>query len=324
MQLRMSVHSSCVDIMILSSRGSGESMGILSSPERAFYEALSDKLPDKNVESIPFPYPAAGDIWTMVGAVVKIAFIGKYHASVTIGKRALEAVIIELNQSCPGTKVILVGYSQGAQVAGDIYKPMHTNNLYGAVLFGDPKFNPANGAINKYSFNPLRHGRLGTRSALGGEKAAHYLSYCHLEDPVCQTISKKEVLKVRFEWHKNYDELGEPEAAANYFADLIEGDYLSSVPDEWPLHRHDQSRTVEEYVRGWCLSPPEWTSCSTNICMFGEHGVGFLLRTDTGENFARFPISAEYAKWVQSKYLDPKTVLRKYVPSAEIVQLLRP
>jgi len=327
MQSRMSERSSCPDVLVIDLRGSGEAKGELSPPGRIFAKALQDALSEKSTRSIPFPYPAAGDKWTMVGAVVKIAFIGKYHDSVTVGKRALKTVIIELNQNCPSTKIILVGYSQGAHVIGDVY-PLKANVLYGAVLFGDPRFNPVNGAINKYSFDRLRHGRLGARSVLKGKKASHYLSYCHRKDPVCQNIGKKEALKVRFKWHKNYQSLGEPQAAAKYFARLITG--ASGWVDKWPTDRHDMPPALQTFIEdpdfcgAWVFCSLSWSSCSADYCAFaGFPDTIYVVETNRREVVGTVP-GWDCTPDACDKQPDPKKKLNAMgIPPKEIVELLR-
>jgi cutinase len=318
---KVAVQSSCPDVLAIDLRGSGETKGMLSPPGQAFSDALQKTLSYKNVQSVPLNYPAVGGKWALIGAKVRVAFWGKYYASVTIGKRALTVVIKELDQSCPSTKVILVGYSQGAHVAGDVYWSLSAKKVYGAVLFGDPKFGPANGVVNKHSFDPWYHGQLGKRKKLTGYKATHLMSFCHVADPVCQNLPLGTIRRIRFAGHENYQSLGEPQVAAEYFAQLIARDSRApaSPPptgskSKWPTKKDSGPPAFYMWL-GASFIVPEWVSCSDNYCIVGSDDKVLVFELHDIEQIGEIPIDVS----------DPRAALAKLgISATEIDALLSP
>lgn len=66
---------------------------------------------------IPVPYSAT--IWPL-GAV-------GYNASEAEGRANLEQAVATYQQSCPDSKIVIVGYSQGARIAGDVLTDIGQN-----------------------------------------------------------------------------------------------------------------------------------------------------------------------------------------------------
>jgi hypothetical protein len=92
-----------------------------------------------------------------------------YFKSVAKGKTALRSKINHWLGTCRSTRLVLLGYSQGAHVVGDVVARMprsQRNRLYGVGLMGDPRFNPnLRGSISN-NYGPALHGIPG--KALGG------------------------------------------------------------------------------------------------------------------------------------------------------------
>lgn len=86
------------------------------------------------------------------------------------GARNMAAQVARAISQCPTTKIILVGYSQGAQVthlAGDLIPSSQYSKVAGILLFGDP---------NKGDRFP-------------GTLNNNVLTICDLLDPICAGVS---------------------------------------------------------------------------------------------------------------------------------------
>jgi hypothetical protein len=189
----------CSPYMVIDSRGSGESPGSISPPGAAFATELRLRHPGYRVDVVANPYPAVGlwgsvgDIINLVGAGIHIGPLGAYHASVVDGENWLSADISSEVQRCPETRIFLTGYSQGAQVTGDVFQrdvdAKEWWDIAGVVLFGDPYFNARDASADHGTYAQGIHGILGTRPPFAGDPEGgdeRVESYCHAHDPVCQ------------------------------------------------------------------------------------------------------------------------------------------
>ena len=224
-------------LLVVGSRGSGDSYtgnqittkyGLtakgLSAPGTAFAVDLANALPSGAVTFLANPYPAVGLTggWraylNFFNAITRIPGIGAYNNSVKDGETDLRQIINNQVRLCPHSYMLLVGYSQGSQVTGDVYESLSTAQrslVLGVVLFGDPKFNGGDKAADQGSYTPSRSGGLGTRATFPA--GGHVRSYCHARDPVCQGALPSFDLGM----HTNYDTSTYPAAAAAYFASLL-------------------------------------------------------------------------------------------------------
>lgn len=186
----------------------GDSVHGMGKPGAAFAVALANKLPRGTVTFDPVIYPAIGllgnwrKIINAVGAGTKIGFLGAYNGSVNDGKRSLRQVIEDEAKLCAKVKLVLVGYSQGAQAVADVYQrdlsPSQRSRIAGVVIFGDPYFNPADSTPDVGSYDPNRHGALGKRAPYPSSDTPIF-SICHLDDPICQGPGRD-----NFAQHTNY------------------------------------------------------------------------------------------------------------------------
>lgn len=205
----------CPAVLVIDSRGSGEPVAKLSPPGAHLVTVLSGLIAPEKVKWIANPYPARGGFSILAGA--KLHVPGAYFNSVKSGKTWLASEIGKKRTDCPDTRLVLTGYSQGAQVTGDVLQ--HNGpfgNVAATVLFGDPYFNGR---------DPVDRGnprfRTGVNGGLGKRPKfteRHVRSYCHSNDPVCQNTANPLDL---FTWHDNYDKLGEPDEAAQTIANWL-------------------------------------------------------------------------------------------------------
>lgn len=228
----------CAPVEVIDSRGSGDTG--FSVPGTAFQQALKHLLAKSvAIESNPYPAvsvvpsidallgltgtldPAARlrairDAFNGLGALAHVSLLGAYHASVTRGRSDLKTLVMALIARCPGTYVVLTGYSQGAEVTGDVFSselsPVLRAHIAGVVLFGDPLYRPGSWADRQ----PWpRTGILGTRAEFPADSRGKVLSYCHQLDPFCQAQIRGDAA------HKTYASAGDAAAAAALIAARI-------------------------------------------------------------------------------------------------------
>lgn len=161
----------CPDVQTLFARGTGEEAG-LGETGQAFVDALRARVPDRSVEVYAIDYPATNDWPTGIQGI-----------------RDATAHIEATAATCPKTKMVLGGFSQGAAVMGfstasaipdgvhgiDVPQPMPpevADHVAAVVLFGTP---------NDRAMNFLGQPSL----AIGPAYLAKTIQLCAPEDPVC-------------------------------------------------------------------------------------------------------------------------------------------
>lgn len=212
---------SCAAYLVIDSRGSGEDNFKLSQPGEAFLEALKAKLKSlhnsgaiaQNVNSYPaakvfgwFPSNIFNNL-NGLGAFMHSDDIGAYKASEKKGEKILSAwVNAQAVGACKATKMILVGYSQGAELTGNVFEgltPSVQSHVAAVVLFGDPQYNHDDEVADQDN-RPL-DGSLGMRPLFSSGHGTTVLSYCNHHDPICQwRLPKPTLIAYRLREHKQY------------------------------------------------------------------------------------------------------------------------
>lgn len=162
---------SCDDLKFIFARGSGLTMNasqefltfkaevetMLASATKSVRYSIFDLGSDT---SIVDAYPAAAivpgfndqffdDLSTVVGAYVSAGEYFEYGQSVDNGVAELLGNIRNTLKTCPSTRFVLSGFSQGAQVVGETLQYLNSaeqNTIVYSALFGDPKLNLPEGA----------------------------------------------------------------------------------------------------------------------------------------------------------------------------------
>jgi cutinase len=165
---------SCASVEVVFARGTFEAPGV-GATGQAFVDALNARLPGKTVDVYAVNYPASLDF-------------GQAADGIADASNRIETIAA----SCPNTKIVLGGYSQGAAVAGytttdtvpagfalpaGITGPMPpaiAPHVAAVVLFGTP----GTWFLNLVDHNapPITIGQLYTAKTLG---------LCATGDPVC-------------------------------------------------------------------------------------------------------------------------------------------
>ncbi len=135
----------CQNIELISVRGSGDTSSAMGELGSAIDAELDTKASLGHVNA----YSHYGLPYTAVGvAVWKPTMPVAYWLSERQGRNMLRAHIRQLTDDCPGIKIAIVGYSQGAQVVGDVFSKKvggltarQLSQVAAVVLVADPRFN---------------------------------------------------------------------------------------------------------------------------------------------------------------------------------------
>jgi hypothetical protein len=242
----------CVDFLLLGSRGSGEEKPDPAKHHSGLGSTL-DKLSDFFRSDVA-PRGATYDVWANpYDAVpvsgswrgylndlllpVPVTSLSPYRRSLSQGEQYLTDKINTFTAgSCASTtKLILAGYSQGAQATATVYQnlvkkdPGLRSKILGVALFGDPEFR-GRSVKSLGNYDPSRNGIFAVPPRPEYQPTDNVLSYCHSKDPVCQGLYKLDwfigpVLSFDIDQHTNYVSVGDavgkptyPQLAANTLA----------------------------------------------------------------------------------------------------------
>jgi hypothetical protein len=234
------VAGNCPDYEFIGARGSGEDNSIPAKKRYTsanpswgmggeladLYRRVEKTASANNVTITPYgvPYPAVG-IDVVTGDALVSGDLGVYSKSVELGAHAAAAELERVSRTCPGTGVIMSGYSQGAQVIVEAVlsaMPSARRALVAAVFFGNTYFNSADSTDDYGSFAPGLDGYLVSNSKGGstpngaadaGSAAstadggsdwasefgrAAIFDYCHDGDPICGLVDDRVVGGVNY------------------------------------------------------------------------------------------------------------------------------
>jgi hypothetical protein len=314
---------SCADYELIDVHGSGGDAYTNSPAGLKLKDELERLWSPKQVKVDTVPFNAAGGFYALLGAGLKQN--RGYQKSVLKIKDWLRKQLITLSKDCPGTRIVLSGYSQGAQAVADIYQERPWAQIVGVALFGDPNYNHADSS-DRFGLNFKPKSRIKTRldGALAAPRprkaldSSRVLSYCHQEDPICQaSLTGYELLRYRMSQHNNYTKFGEPEQAAKYFAGLVKGANKPSPPvkssSKWPTKRHDGPHGFFIWL-GANLIDPNWVSCDASYCIVGSGATVYVFTLNPDyEQIGTIPVSST----------DPQGALRGLgIPVADVQKLL--
>lgn len=171
----------CPDVQVVFARGTGEPPGV-GGVGQAFVDALRAQSGGKSVDVYAVDYPASSDF------ADQLAFAG----TVVDGIRNAGAHIQSMAASCPATKMVLGGYSQGAVVAGFVTSaavpagvpaaygsyvpeplpPEVANHVDAVALFGKP----SDVFLRDFGAPPI---------VIGGAYASKTIEECAQGDTIC-------------------------------------------------------------------------------------------------------------------------------------------
>ena len=161
----------CPDVEVAFARGTGEPPGV-GPTGQAFIDSLRPRIGGKSLDVYPVDYPASNEWSTGLDGI-----------------KDAGAHVVSETTSCPQTKLVLGGYSQGAAVMGfvtsaavpdgvdpaTVPKPLApdvADHVAAVVLFGAPNLR----AMNFLGEPPV---------VIGPTYQAKTIKVCAAEDPVC-------------------------------------------------------------------------------------------------------------------------------------------
>lgn len=191
----------CPDVDVVFARGTGEPPGVGPTGE-AFVDALRARTGGKSLDVYPVNYPASNEWSTGLDGI-----------------KDAGAHVVSEAASCPRTRMVLGGYSQGAAVMGfvtsaavpsgidpaTVPKPLSpevAKHVAAVVLFGTPNVR----AMNFLGEPPI---------AIGPTYQAKTIKVCAPEDPVCSD-------GLNFSAHNTYaDDASMVDQGANFAASQL-------------------------------------------------------------------------------------------------------
>lgn len=149
----LSGDESCKDVGIVFARGSGakpkdndEYKQFVSQIQTRLGSTVTTQPYDLGTESYggaKYPAVDVGNLFNgnAIGAVISGGKANDYGKSVSLGRTELEGYLKKRTQKCPNERIVLGGYSQGAQVIGDVNSRLssYASKIDFIALFGDPK-----------------------------------------------------------------------------------------------------------------------------------------------------------------------------------------
>ncbi|MEU0497436.1 cutinase family protein [Mycobacterium sp. NPDC006124] len=182
----------CSDVEVVFARGTDEPVGV-GRVGQAFVDSLKGDLKGRNVSVYAVNYPASHDFM-----------------QATAGAADASAHVQATASSCPNTKIVLGGYSQGAAVIdgitgdparlfglGQPMPPEVADHVAAVAVFGNP--------LNRFG------GPLTALSPLYGAKT---VDLCNGADPVCSPGDDRPA-------HSQYVDAGLTSQAASFAADRV-------------------------------------------------------------------------------------------------------
>lgn len=150
----------CSDIAVVFARGTHQASG-LGDVGEAFVDSLTSQVGGRSIGVYAVNYPASDD----------------YRASASNGSDDASAHIQRTVASCPNTRIVLGGYSQGATVidlSTSAMPPAVADHVAAVALFGEPS--------SGFSSMLLGGGSLPTIGPLYSSKT---INLCAPDDPIC-------------------------------------------------------------------------------------------------------------------------------------------
>lgn len=145
--------ANCDDVKFIFARGSGEELNDTSATawqssitaamqgvnlKYSFYELGSQMQGGAQYPAVPVS-GSLDAIGNMIGAAVSAGQAFSFGRSIDTGIKELKTYLNQTSRSCPRTKFVLGGYSQGAMLLSRILDDLDASKIIYVATFGDPK-----------------------------------------------------------------------------------------------------------------------------------------------------------------------------------------
>ncbi len=183
------VGESCPSVELVGVRGSRENAAdtnLTDSTILATLHTIGSRVKDFHQTAIDYPAVPVN--------IADTNYPPDYVTSIDTGEQALTEFVGDFSAGCSNAKIVVVGYSQGAHVVGDVVEQLTAPNrktIAAVVLLGDPKFNPKQTLVDRGDFEPGRSGifQLVVPKSELRQVPSDFVdgvhSYCAAGDPVC-------------------------------------------------------------------------------------------------------------------------------------------
>lgn len=151
----------CPDVEVVFARGTGQDAGV-GEVGQAFVDSLGSQINGRSMGVYPVNYPATAD----------------FASSALTGADDVVAHVDDMMGRCPGTRLVLGGFSQGAGVmdlATRALPPEAIDHVAAIAIFGNPTSERAGNFTG------------GVFSSIGPPYAAKTVDMCADGDPVCSS-----------------------------------------------------------------------------------------------------------------------------------------
>lgn len=177
----------CPKLQFVGVRGSGETNNSAGGYGDTV-AAIKDRIKVSGMRSDFIDYPSINvEPW-------RAPYPAEYMNSVAAGETAFASFVSNFILACPQTYIIAAGYSQGAEVIGNVIQNWATDStkakhIAAVILIGDPLFNPNQLSVDAGDYDP---NLAGIGQLMGNQLRSipagftpHLRSYCTKGDPVC-------------------------------------------------------------------------------------------------------------------------------------------
>jgi cutinase len=178
------VDTACADVVVLGLRGSDQA---LDKNHASGQEVL------RSVRAMSAELHRTSDATVRLEGIryraEYAANLAYYEGNIADGVTKTRARIAQLAKQCPGSKVALVGFSQGAQAVHELADGLTTSTAERIVLvamIADPRRNPTD-TIASWTYDKAARGpgKLGAGPALGPTLKGRAIEFCAVSDEIC-------------------------------------------------------------------------------------------------------------------------------------------